>query len=67
MEELKNAIEKLSDTKREIDWKQEWKKTWRRIIHSPKKCLVCGKPLDKPTGITITKYCSKECRKKRHD
>jgi hypothetical protein len=37
------------------------------VSHTPTKCVVCGKPLNINNGNQVVQYCSKECRKIRHN
>jgi hypothetical protein len=37
-----------------------------QIGDSPTIC-ICGKPLNRNNSRQLQKYCSKECRKKRHN
>jgi len=58
-------MEKIA-TKKE-SFKKWWRKTWKIITTSPTHCLVCGKPLMFNNSHQLVKYCSKECRHKRHN
>lgn len=37
------------------------------ISHTPTKCLVCGAPLPINNGNQVVNYCSKKCRRQRHN
>lgn len=62
-----NAFDNLFEEDKVNTRKKDKKGNWitqiiRRMVRSPIKCVVCGRPLKRNNRNQITLYCSKMCK-----